>query len=89
MRTLEVFSNAELLRMWSTNCARILFPNRGVGGLDPGHEASFLVLDGDPTANFDAVRSIRLRVKQGAVVTPQPAAQARWLARLLRLHQPT
>ena len=77
LRTLGVFSDAELLRMWTTNCARTLFPQRGLGGLTPGHEASFLVLDADPLASFDAVRSIRLRVKQGAVVTPQPAAQTR------------
>lgn len=66
LRTLGVFSDAELLRMWTTNCARTLFPDRRVGGLDPGHEASFLALGADPLANFDAVRDIRLRVKQGA-----------------------
>ena len=27
LRTLGVFSDAELLRMWTTNCARTLFPN--------------------------------------------------------------
>src|SRR6185295_322688 len=68
LRTLGVFSDAELLRMWSTNCARTLFPDRRVGGLDPGHEASFLALGADPLANFDAVRNIRLRVKQGAAL---------------------
>ena len=68
LRTLGVFSDAELLRMWTTNCARTLFPDRRVGGLDPGNEASFLVLGADPLANFDAVRSIRLRVKQGAAL---------------------
>jgi imidazolonepropionase-like amidohydrolase len=66
LRTLGVFSDIELLRMWTTNCARTLFPDRRVGGLDPGNEASFLVLDADPLANFEAVRDIRLRVKQGA-----------------------
>ena len=68
LRTLGVFSDAELLRMWSTNCARTLFPDRRVGGLDPGNEASFLALGADPLANFDAVRNIRLRVKQGAAL---------------------
>lgn len=68
LRTLGVFSDIELLRMWTTNCARTLFPDRRVGGLDPGDEASFLALGADPLANFDAVRNIRLRVKQGAAL---------------------
>ena len=68
LRTLGVFSDAELLRMWTTNCARTLFPDRRVGGLDPGNEASFLALAADPLENFDAVRNIRLRVKQGAAL---------------------
>ena len=57
--------DAELLAMWTTNCARTLFPDRKLGALDPGFEASFLVLGADPLANFDAVRDIRMRVKEG------------------------
>ena len=68
LRTLGVFSDTELLRMWTTNCARTLFPDRRVGGLDPGSEASFLALGADPLADFEAVRNIRLRVKQGAAL---------------------
>src|SRR5688572_25299825 len=45
-----------------------LFPDRSVGSLDPGNEASFVALGADPLANFDAVRNIRLRVKQGAAL---------------------
>ena len=71
LRTLGIFSDAELLRMWTINCARTLYPHRGLGGLTPGHEASFLVLGADPLANFDAVRDIRLRVKEGAALTSQ------------------
>ncbi len=68
LRKLGVFSDAELLRMWTTNCARALFPDRRVGSLDPGNEASFVALGADPLADFDAVRNIRLRVKQGAAL---------------------
>jgi hypothetical protein len=32
------------------------------------YEASFLVLGGNPLNDFDAVRTIRLGVKQGAVI---------------------
>jgi imidazolonepropionase-like amidohydrolase len=68
LRTLGVFSDAELLRMWTLNCARTLFPKRRLGSLDPGNEASFLALAADPLANFDAVRDIRLRIKQGVTL---------------------
>jgi imidazolonepropionase-like amidohydrolase len=68
LRKLGVFDNAELLRMWSTDCARTLFPARRVGGLTAGDEASFLVLRGDPLANFDATRDIRMRVKEGVTL---------------------
>lgn len=68
----EYTAEGELLRMWTTNCARALFPDRRAGSLDPGNEASFLALGADPLANFDAVRNIRLRVKQGAVLEVMP-----------------
>jgi imidazolonepropionase-like amidohydrolase len=68
LRALGVFENAELLRMWSTNCVRTLFPRRRIGRFEPGDEASFLVLGADPIADFDAVRDIRQRVKQGVVL---------------------
>jgi len=73
LRGLGVFGNAELLRMWSTNCVRALYPGRRVGGFAPGDEASFLVLGADPVADFDSVRDIRLRVKQGVALDLPPA----------------
>ena len=68
LRGLDVFSNLELLRMWSSNCATTLFPNRRLGRIAPGFEASFLVLNGDPLANFAATEDIALRVKDGQVL---------------------
>jgi len=76
LRGLTLFSNAELLRMWSTNCSTTLFPARRLGGLLPGYEASFLVLAEDPLVNLDAVRGITLRVKEGEVVEVAPSAPA-------------
>jgi len=72
LASLGVYTNAELLRMWSDDTARGVFPNRKIGRLEPGYEASFLVLDGDPLADFAKVKSIRLRVKQGITI-PEPA----------------
>jgi imidazolonepropionase-like amidohydrolase len=73
LRNLNVFSNAELLRMWSTDCAAALLPDRRLGRLRPGFEANFLVLGADPLANFDATQNIRLRVKEGRVLNAMPS----------------
>jgi imidazolonepropionase-like amidohydrolase len=74
---LGVFSNTELLELWGAACARTLFPQRQLGRLDPGFEASFLVLEADPVADFSATRRIRLRVKDGTAVGDSASAQSR------------
>jgi len=58
----------ELLRAWCQNSAETIFPARKIGRLEEGYEASFLVLGGDPLEDFDHVRDIHLRVKQGRVL---------------------
>jgi imidazolonepropionase-like amidohydrolase len=72
LRALGVFTAAELLRMWSTDCAQTLFPRRQVGELAAGYEASFLVLGRDPLESFDATAEIRMRVKQGVALDIAP-----------------
>lgn len=47
---LGVMDNAALLRMWSEDTPRTIFPNRRIGRLVPGYEASLLVLNCDPLA---------------------------------------
>lgn len=54
-----------LLRLWATTTPQAIFPDRRIGRLAPGYEASFLVLGGNPLDDFDAVRDIRRRIKQG------------------------
>lgn len=66
--SLDVFSNAQLLRMWCDTSARTIFPNRRIGALREGYEASFLVLNRDPIADFSAVRGIQRRFKQGQFI---------------------
>lgn len=63
-----LFSNLELLRVWSVTTPQAIFPKRKIGALEPGYEASFLVLRGDPLSDWKATRDIRMRVKQGHVV---------------------
>ena len=62
---LGVFSNRELLKMWCETTPRAIFPDREIGRLSEGYEASFLVLEGNPIDDFDQIRGIRMRVKQG------------------------
>jgi imidazolonepropionase-like amidohydrolase len=61
----NVFSNLELLRMWSETTPKVIFPQRKIGALKDGYEANFLVLEGNPIEDFSNVKRIKLRVKQG------------------------
>lgn len=67
-----LFSNLELLRMWSVTTPRSIFPERQIGELEEGYEASFLVLRQDPLADIGATRTISLRVKQGVPIPMSP-----------------
>lgn len=71
---LHVFTNAELLGIWSTSTARTIFPRRKVGELKEGYEASFLVLRGNPVQDFRAVEQISSEVKGGVVLKVPLAA---------------
>lgn len=65
-----VWTNAELLAMWSTAAPRIVFPDRRIGALSPRYEASFLALDCDPLVDFACTHRIALRFKQGHFLGP-------------------
>jgi imidazolonepropionase-like amidohydrolase len=60
-----VFSNLELLKMWSETTPRAVFPQRKIGALQEGYEANFLVLAGNPIEDFSQVKAIRMQVKHG------------------------
>jgi imidazolonepropionase-like amidohydrolase len=65
LRRLGVFSDPELLSMWTQATPRAIFPERMIGALAEGHEASFLALEGDPLTDWSATGRIRLRIKRG------------------------
>jgi hypothetical protein len=65
MNELGLFEPGELLRMLTKNVARLAFPDRRVGRLGPGYEASFVVLGSDPMRDFSAIRDVRYRFKDG------------------------
>lgn len=60
---------ATLLRLATIDTPRALFPGRRLGCFEPGCEASFLVLGGDPLADLGQVDMPMLRVKQGRLLT--------------------
>ena len=66
--SLKVFTNLELLKMSCETTPQAIFPRRKIGFLRDGYEASFLVLDGNPLTNFDQIKTIRLRFKQGYIL---------------------
>lgn len=65
---LKVLDNLTLLKMWCETTAATIFPARKIGRLEDGYEASFLVLGGNPIENFESVKDIRIRFKQGAFI---------------------
>jgi imidazolonepropionase-like amidohydrolase len=68
IRDLNIFSNVELLKLWCENSAQYIFPNRKIGFLKPGYEASFLVLNGNPLIDWKATGMIESRYKQGVLL---------------------
>lgn len=65
---LKVFDNLTLLKLWCEVTPKTIFPNRNLGLLKDGYEASFLVLEGNPLDDFTNVRRIVSRFKQGEIV---------------------
>lgn len=70
---LKVFDNLTLLKMWAETTPEVIFPERKIGHLGEGYEASLLVLNGNPLENFLNVRNIRMRFKQGVFISGHPA----------------
>jgi imidazolonepropionase-like amidohydrolase len=68
LRGLGVFDNLTLLKMWTETSARTIFPQRKIGALKEGYEASFLALEGNPLEDLTNVRKIRVRFKQGVLL---------------------
>jgi hypothetical protein len=65
---LKIFDNLTLLKMWCEVTPQAIFPNRRIGRLRDGYEASFLVLADDPIRDFMNVKRIDMRIKQGEVL---------------------
>ena len=69
--SLSVFTNLELLKMSCEVTPQAIFPKRKIGFLRVGYEATFLVLEGNPLTNFEEIKNIKLRFKQGVLLNLQ------------------
>lgn len=65
LNKLGVLSSRELLNIICYETPRTVFPNRKIGALKSGFEASFLVLEGNPLDDIDNIKSINRYVKKG------------------------
>ena len=60
--------NVAVLQMLSVVTPRRIFPEREIGCLDEGCEASFLALEGNPLDDISHLKSVALRLKEGRLV---------------------
>jgi imidazolonepropionase-like amidohydrolase len=51
--------------MWATTTPQVVLPKRRVGELRDGFDANFIVLAGNPLADFANTSKVQLRVKDG------------------------
>jgi imidazolonepropionase-like amidohydrolase len=68
LEKLGVFDNLTLLKMWTETTAQTIFPDRKIGELREGYEASFVALEGNPLDDLMNVHRIKLRFKQGMLI---------------------
>lgn len=62
-------SPLEALRASTETTARLLFPNRRIGRIEEGAEASFIAVDCDPSRDPGALDRIALAIKQGELIS--------------------
>jgi imidazolonepropionase-like amidohydrolase len=70
LHSLGVVDSLALLKLWAEDTPRSIFPQRRIGFLREGYEASFLALEGNPLDDWRNIRRIRLRFKQGVEAHP-------------------
>jgi imidazolonepropionase-like amidohydrolase len=61
VHSLGVVDRLALLKLWAEDTPRSIFPQRRIGFLREGYEASFLALEGNPLDDWPNVRRIKLR----------------------------
>ena len=64
----DIFTNRELLKIWSYDTPKTVFPNRKIASFSDGYEASFVALGCDPTSEFTCIKNIKTLVKNGVMI---------------------
>lgn len=65
---LNIFDNLTLIKIWTENTPQTIFPNRKIGILKEGYEASFIALQGNPLEDFSNIKKIQFLYKQGQFI---------------------
>ena len=65
LNQLGLYSSLELLKQWCETTPQNIFPQRKLGRLQEGYEASLLVLSANPLEQFAHIKQIQMRFKQG------------------------
>lgn len=73
LATLNLFGPSELLRMLVMDTPRWIFPDRQLGTLEVGSEASFVVLAANPLEELTALEQITSRYKAGQLLEIEAA----------------
>ena len=68
LATTGVFSNTELLKMFSVETPKAIYPKRKIAEFKNGYEASFLVVKNNPMIDIMNAKEIYFAVKQGTVL---------------------
>ena len=63
--SLGIIDNATLLKILVQDTPAAIFPDRSIGSLSDGYEASFLILDANPIDDINNLSTIRGAMKQG------------------------
>lgn len=64
----KIFDNRTLLKIGVEDTPAAIFPNRKIGKLKDGYEASFITVAENPLINFETIKKINLRFKQGVFI---------------------
>ncbi len=74
LESLGVFTGSELLTMLVQTTPQWIFPDRRIGRLEPGAEASFVVLAANPFQDLTHLREVKIRVKSGHLIPIESSA---------------
>jgi hypothetical protein len=59
---------SKMLKILVENTPKAVFPDRKIGKIEDGYEASFLVLNDNPLVNILKIRAVSFKVKNGIVI---------------------